>query len=121
MHLAFANTIQETLGDSGTDPTPFLPEPRDVWQIIRAPVHVRQAWSKPFYKEVKGLITLREVFKQEEPKPGENVTPLMMVFKCKIDMYGMIDKLKCRAVFRGDLLLARQLLYLVFFHTSPPC
>jgi hypothetical protein len=99
----YLNAMQEGLGDPGTDPGPFLPEPRDVWQIIRGPTHVRQAWSKPFYKEVKGLVHLRQVFKMEDPKPGEPVVPIMMVFKCKIDMFGMIDKLKCRAVFRGDL------------------
>jgi hypothetical protein len=100
---SMTNTLEESLGESGADPTPFMPEPRDAWQILKSPPHIKQAWAKPFCKEVKGLIVTRQVFKMEDPLPGENVTPIMMICKCKIDMFGLIDKLKCRAVFRGDL------------------
>jgi hypothetical protein len=100
---AMAETLKEAFGEPGTDPTPFMPEPRDAWQILKSPPHIKQAWAKPFCKEVKGLIVTRQVFKMEDPLPGESVTPIMMICKCKIDMFGLIDKLKCRAVFRGDL------------------
>jgi len=95
-------TIMESVyGEPGMDPTPFLPEPRDVRQIIRLPVHIKDAWGRSFVKEVRGLIV--KVFAKEDPGPDDTVIPLMCVFKCKLNKFGMIDKLKSRAVFRGDL------------------
>ena len=38
-----------------------------------------------------------------DPRPEDEIVPVMELFKCKIDKEGMIDKLKARIVFRGDL------------------
>jgi hypothetical protein len=91
---AITEVLGGALGDPGTDPTPFMPEPRDAWQILRSPPHIKQAWAKLFCKEVKGLVVTRQVVKIEEPLPGESATPIMMICKCKIDMFGLINKLK---------------------------
>jgi len=98
-----SSIMENVYGEPGMDPTPFLPEPRDVRQVIRLPVHIKRAWQKSFVKEIKGLIVAKKVFAKEDPGPDDAVVPLMCVFKCKLDKFGMIDKLKSRGVFRGDL------------------
>ena len=61
------------------------------------------AWLKVASKELKGLIVANRCFKKEDPLPGEQVVPLWLALKAKIGMHGLSEKLKARAVFRGDL------------------
>ena len=50
------------------------------------------------------MIVKEKAFVLEEPKEGDpEPVPLMELFKCKLDQQGLIDNLKCRVVFRGDL------------------
>jgi hypothetical protein len=100
---ALANAVASLIGEPGTDPSPFLPEPRGVHGLRRCPTQVQKEWIKAFVKEMRGLIHKRNAFKKEDAQPGEEIIPLMCVFKCKLDMFGLIEKLKARAVFRGDL------------------
>ena len=105
--LEFAlQTLQEAepaLGDPGSDPLPFLPEPNRIPQILKLPEDVREAWLKAFNKEIRGLIMSNKCFKIEQAPADARVVPLMELFKCKLDKFGKVDKLKCRIVFRGDL------------------
>jgi len=101
--FAIVNAISCTLGEPGTDPSPFHPEPKSVRQVLRLPPATKRAWGKSFYKEIKGLVVVKQCFAMEDPLPGEEVIPLMAIFRCKLDKLGLIDKLKARAVFRGDL------------------
>ena len=98
-----ASTPAPPPGEPGSDPLPFLPEPNRLPQILRLPDHIQQPWLKAFVKEIKGLIVNNQCFSIEDPQPQDHVVPLMEVFKCKLDKFGMVDKLKCRIVFRGDL------------------
>ena len=98
-----ANAIKETLGEPGTDPTPFLPEPRGIRTLLKSPIHIKKAWGKAITKETKGLIFDMNVFEKIEAMVDEAIVPLMLVLKCKIDKLGLIDKLKARMVFRGDI------------------
>ena len=97
------NATMEILGEPDTDPSPFLPEPRTFRDALRCPLEVMRAWFKAVVKELKGLIIGNRCFKMEMPREGEQVAPLWLVFKAKIGMMGLLDKLKVRAVFRGDL------------------
>jgi hypothetical protein len=105
--LQFAlNILTDTLpplGESGTDPLPFLPEPKCLRDILRLPEDIRNAWLKSFIIEVTGLILKNKCFEISEVDPGKRAVPIMEIFKCKIDKDGRIDKLKTRLVFRGDL------------------
>jgi hypothetical protein len=91
------------LGEPGSDPLPFLPEPNRIPQILQLPEDIREAWLKSFRKELRGLIITNLCFRIETPPPNTRVVPLMEIFKCKLDKFGKVDKLKCRIVFRGDL------------------
>jgi hypothetical protein len=99
---AFKDSIPPP-GEPGSDPLPFLPEPNRLPQVLKLPEQVQVPWLKSFVKEVRGLIVGNNCFKIETPNDSERVVPLMEVFKCKLDKFGMVDKLKCRVVFRGDL------------------
>ena len=100
--LTSPNTDDE-LGEPGTDPLPFLPEPKNVRTVLGLPEHLKRPWAKSFVKEVKGLIQTRRCFRIEDPGPDDKIVPLKVVFKCKLDQFGFIDKLKSRICFRGDL------------------
>ena len=93
------------IGTEGSDPVYFLPEPRCLAEVIKLPVTIRKAWLKAFTDEFSGLIskgTVR-VISKEEMKTLTKTTPVMDIYKCKLDQNGLIEKLKCRIVFRGDL------------------
>ena len=55
---ALAESIPETPepGESGTDPVPFLPEPKRLSEILRLPPHLRDPWIKALVAEIRGLI-----------------------------------------------------------------
>ena len=97
---AVNEVLGESLGEPGSDPSPFLPEPRSLKASLRAPLHAQQAWGKAVKKEAKGLICNKKVFKTvKDVGKHEKVIPLMLILKCKINKYGQIDKLKGRTVF----------------------
>ena len=90
-------------GDPGTDPSPFSPVIRSVTETGRLPLPIAKAWIKSFVKEVSGILVARQACRIEDPGPNDEVVPVMEVYRCKLDQNGMVDKLKCRIVFRGDL------------------
>ena len=67
------------------------------------PSDVAKAWIKSFQKEISGIIVQRRACALEDPLPSDPIVPLHTVFRCKITKDGLIDKLKTRVVFRGDL------------------
>ena len=101
---AMAAVMAETEPDApGSDPAPFTILPRTVTQTLRMPPAIAKAWQKSFVKEVVGILINRQTCKIEEPGPNDSVVPVMEVYRCKLDKDGLVDKLKCRIVFRGDL------------------
>jgi hypothetical protein len=100
--LDYANAVATELGVSGSDPSLFLPEPRNLHQILRLPTRYRGPWIAAFIKEATGLIKLNS-FTIDIPPPYTPITPVMDIYKCKLNEDGMIDKLKCQIVFCGDL------------------
>jgi hypothetical protein len=94
--------VQPDIGQPGSDPSPFIPEPRGLYEILAMSPRYRAPWLKAFRDEITGLNKLG-VWKLGEPRPGDKVIPVMEVYKCKIGPEGLLDKLKCRVVYRGDL------------------
>ena len=58
---------------------------------------------KAFQKEIKGILIDRKACSIKDPRPGDKVIPIMDIYKCKLDKNGLIEKLKVRCIFRGDL------------------
>ena len=90
-------------GDPGTDPSPFSPVIRSVVQTDRLPRPIGKAWVKSFVSELTGILVNRRACALEDPNPDDQVVDVMEVYRAKIDKDGLLDKLKCRVVFRGDL------------------
>jgi hypothetical protein len=82
----------------------FLPEPTSLKAVLKLPEELKQPWFKAIYQELKSLINNKTFILGQKPRHGEQVIPIMLMFKVKQRADGFLDKLKCRAVQRGDLL-----------------
>lgn len=87
----------------GSDPTPFQQIPNSIKDVNGMAPEVARAWIKSFVKEVKGILVERQACEKAEPEPEDTIVPVMDVYRCKYDLHGLLDKLKTRIVFRGDL------------------
>ena len=90
------------LGESGSEVSHFIPEPRNFSEVTKLSENIRKPWLKATLKEIKNLIN-NQTFLIEDPKDGEPVTTCMDVYKAKIQSDGSLDKLKLRIVVRGYL------------------
>jgi Reverse transcriptase (RNA-dependent DNA polymerase) len=90
-------------GSSGESPSMFIPEPQGLYRVLREPPSVKDAWVGAFEKEIRGLVKGQKAVEICPIDEGKSSVPVREIFKCKLDQNGMIDKLKCRVVFRGDL------------------
>ena len=90
---------EEAIDAPGSDPAPFTNFPRSIGDIKRMLPEVAKAWNKAFVSEIKGILIDRHACKIEDPLPNDKVIPLMDVYCCKLDMNGLVDKLKVRVVF----------------------
>jgi len=89
-----------------TDNTPidlFLPEPNSFKALLCLPLEIRKLWMKAIEDEIKTLINNDTFDLDEKPRHGEQVIPIKLVCKAKQRSDGFLDKLKVRAVQRGDL------------------
>ena len=107
LHKVFSTIVSEisqeltNLGESGSEVSHFIPEPRNFAEVTKLSENIRKPWLKATLKEIKNLIN-NQTFLIEDPKYGEPVTPCMDVYKAKIQYYGGMDKLKLRIVVSGD-------------------
>ncbi len=87
----------------GSDIHSWEPAPRTIRDILKMPEGpVKREWLKAVRKELKALVDSR-TFINDTLNPGETSTPVMEIFKVKIQSDGTLDKLKMRMVVRGDL------------------
>jgi hypothetical protein len=93
----------DIIDSPGADPTPFMPEPTTVRQMLREPPSIQAAWKKAFIKEVHGIVVTHQAVEPVSQSEPSSIVPVKVVFKCKTNKHGGIDKLKCRIVVRGDL------------------
>jgi hypothetical protein len=93
----------DDIDSPGADPTPFMPEPATIKQMLREPPNIQAAWKKAFVKEVQGIVVTHQAVEPVPQSEPSSIVPVKVVFKCKTNKHGGIDKLKCRIVVRGDL------------------
>ena len=107
LHKVFSTIVKEilqeleTLGESGSEVSHFIPEPKNFAEVTKLSENIRKPSLKATLKEIKNLIN-NQNFLIEYQKEGEPVTPCMDVYKAKIQSDGSLDKLKLRIVARGD-------------------
>ena len=63
---------------------------------------MKKPWLKATLKEIKNLIN-NHTFLVEYPEKDEPVTACMDVYEANIQYDGIVDKLKLRICFSGDL------------------
>ena len=90
------------LGESGSEVSHFIPEPRNFAEVTKFSNDINKPWLNATQKEIKNLINYQTFLVQDSGK-GETVTPCMDVYKAKIQSDGSLDKLKLRILVRGDL------------------
>ena len=105
------------LGESGSEVSHFIPEPRNFAEVKKLSENINKPWLKATLKEIKNLIN-NQTFLIEDQNEGEPVTPCMDVYKTNIQSDGSLDKLKFRIVVRGDFRIRKWLEILV--HQQPP-
>ena len=82
------------LGESGSEVSHFIPEPRKFAEVTKLSDDVKKTWLKATLKDINNLINNHT----DEP-----VNPCMDFYKAKIQSDGIIDKVKLIIVVRGDL------------------
>ena len=90
------------LGESGSEVSHFIPEPRNFAEVKKLSENIKKPWLKATLKEIKNLIN-NQTFLIEDQNEGEPITSCMDVYKAKIQSDGSLDKLKLRIVVRGYL------------------
>ena len=107
LHKVFSTIVKEifqelaTLGESGSEVSQFIPEPRNFAEVTRLAENIRKPWLKATLKEMMNRIN-NQTFLIEDQKEGEPVTPCMDVYKAKIQSDVSLDKSKLRIVVSGD-------------------
>jgi hypothetical protein len=97
-----AEAQPETLPNA-QDAYSWEPAPKSIRDILKLPDGpVKTAWLKSVKKEMGTLIDSGTLV-IELMREGETSTPVMEIFKVKINSDGSLDKLKTQIVVRGDL------------------
>ena len=84
LHKVFSTIVKEisqelaTLGESGSEVSHFIPEPRNFAEVTKLSENIRKPWLKATLKEIKNQIN-NQNFLIEDQKEGEPVTPCMDV------------------------------------------
>ena len=81
------------LGESGSEVSLFIPEPRNFDEVTKLSENIKKPWLKSTLKDINNLIN-NQTFLIEDQNEGEPVTPCMDVYKVKIQSDGSLDKLK---------------------------
>jgi hypothetical protein len=90
----------------GSDPAPYLPEPRFWWELRSLSPSIRKAWLVSMRSELKALLTATTFIKNtpdSTPSSDEFIVPTTVVYKAKLRSDGSVEKLKSRICQRGDL------------------
>ena len=105
LHKVFSTVVKEisqeltALGESGSEVSHFIPEPRSFAAVTKLSENIRKPWLKATLKEIKNRIN-NQTFLIEDQNEGEPVTPCMDVYKVILQYDGSLDKLKLRIVVR---------------------
>ena len=84
LHKVFSTIVKEilqelaTLGESCSEVSHFIPEPRNFAELKKLSENIRKPWLKATLKEIKNIIN-NQTFLIEDQKEGEPVTPYIDV------------------------------------------
>ena len=90
------------MGESGSEVSHFIPEPRKVSEVTKFSDDIKRPWLKATQKEIENIIK-NQTFLVQEPEKGEPVTPCMDVYKAEIQSDGSINNIKLGIVVIEDM------------------
>ena len=90
------------LGESGSEVSHFVTEPRNFAEVKKLSYNIKKPWIKATQKYIKHIID-NQTFVPEYSDKGEPVTPCMDFYKAKIQSDESLYKLKLIIVVGGDL------------------
>ena len=90
------------LGESGSEVSHFIPEPRNFAEVTKLSDNIKKPWLKVTLTETNNQINNTTLL-IEDQNEGEPVTTCMDVYKEKIQSDVSLDKLKLRTLVRGEL------------------
>ena len=89
LHKLFSTVVKDisqeltTLGESGSEVSHFIPEPRNVSEVKKLSENIRKTWLKENLKEIQNLIN-NQTFLIEDQKEGEPVTLCMVLVPAQV-------------------------------------
>ena len=84
LHKVFSTVLKDisqeltALGESGSEVSHFIPEPRNFAEVKQFSDNIKKPWLKATLKEIKNIIN-NQTFLIEDQNEGEPVTPCMDV------------------------------------------
>ena len=91
LHKVYSTEVKEIsqqqapLGESGSEVSHFIPEPRNFSEVKKLSDNIKKPWLKATLKEINNLIS-NQTLLIEYQNEGEPVTPCMNVYKYKINL-----------------------------------
>ena len=73
------------LGESGSEVSHFIPEPRNFAEVTKLSENIKKPWLKETLKDIKNLIK-NQISLIEDQNEGEPVTPCTDVYKEKFNL-----------------------------------
>ena len=86
LHRVFSMAVKDILqaltplGESGSEVSHFIPEPRNFAEETKLSDNIKKPWLKATLKEIKNIIN-NQTFLIEDQNEGEPVTTCMDVYK----------------------------------------
>ena len=81
----------------------FVPEPKSLSQVLRLSSFTKQKWGEAIRIEISGLFDNETFLLNEIALPTDEVIPVKLALKAKLNIYGGLEKLKARICLRGDM------------------
>ena len=98
LHKLFKVVVNElnnsfpNLGESGSEVSHFIPQPRNFVEVTGLSAYVKNDWLKETLKWIKNTIN-NQTFLMDYPEKGYPVTTCMDVYNPKIQSDGSIENL----------------------------
>ena len=93
----------ENQNDSQINRSDFIPEPKSLNQVIRLSSFPKEKCGTAISKEVYGLFDNDTFGLGEGLLPTDEIVPVKLALKAKLNAYGGLDKLRARICLRGDM------------------
>ena len=76
-----------------------MPEPKSSSQILRLLPASKEKWGSAKSGEIQGLFENNTFDPNERPLTADEILPVKLTLKTKLNSYGGLDKLKTRVLF----------------------